>query len=88
MYGILLKFISLKKKQNQQLIQVADLVPGRYPCNFIDRAKNREIKKLFIKNEIYISDKEEWSNQQNKNSLFIPIDIFHREGRILSILFQ
>jgi len=47
MYGILLKFISLKKKQNQQLIQVADLVPGTYLVQIlIDGVVRESVKEV------------------------------------------
>ena len=50
MYLILSKFISLKKKQNQQLIQVADLVPGTYMIQiFIDGVVRESLKEVIYR---------------------------------------
>jgi len=48
MHGILLKFISLKKKQNQQLIQVSDLVPGTYVIQLQLNGKIKDAQKMVI----------------------------------------
>ena len=48
MYLILSKFISLKKKQNQQVIQVNDLVPGTYLIQLQLNGKIKETQKMVI----------------------------------------